>query len=96
MDELMIWKEQDMEEKLLNRLAREAGIGFLSDLHNLEYVERISGILNNISSGEYTLEEWEEAAEYVLGHKPQSFDTEEAAYLFLKQGLVAASRVGTG
>lgn len=85
-----------MKEKLLSRLARESGIVFLSDLHNAEYVERICDILKSLSPGEYTLGEWEEAAEYVLGHKPQRFETEEAAYLFLKQGLEAASRVRTG
>ncbi len=58
-----------MKENLLDRLARESGTAMLSDLHGYISRGKIYDAVCGISSEEYSLKEWEEAAGYILGEK---------------------------
>ena len=72
-----------VKDDLLDRLARENGTVMLSDLHGYISRERICDAVEKIPPEDYTLEEWEEAAGYILGKKPPHFRTAQAARRYL-------------
>lgn len=72
-----------MKDKLLDRLARENGTTMLSDLHGCISKIKIYDTVSRIPTQEYTREEWEEAAGYILGKKTPHFRTAQAARQYL-------------
>ncbi|EGB19112.1 hypothetical protein HMPREF9475_01817, partial [[Clostridium] symbiosum WAL-14673] len=50
-----------MNENLLNELVSEAGVSYLSDLHDPRSFRKIFHALDRLSPDNYSLEEWEEA-----------------------------------
>lgn len=72
-----------MKENLLDRLARESGTAMLSDLHGYISRGKIYDAVCGISSEEYSLKEWEEAAGYILGGKIPHFRSAQAARQYL-------------
>lgn len=79
-----------MNENLLDRLVKESGVSFLSDLRYGCNQNLICKALNRLSPDEYTLEEWEEAVGYILKQKRRKFDTASSACLFLRCELEKA------
>ena len=71
------------EGELLDRLARESGTAMLSDLHGYISRGKIYDAVCGISSEEYSLKEWEEAAGYILGGKTPYFQSARAARRYL-------------
>lgn len=72
-----------VKENLLDRLARESGTAMLSDLHGYISWGKIYDAVCGISSEEYSLKEWEEAAGYILGGKTPYFQSARAARRYL-------------
>ena len=55
-----------MNENLLNELVSEAGVSYLSDLHDPRSFRKIFHALDRLSPDNYSLEEWEEAVTCLL------------------------------
>ena len=76
-----------MRKTLLESLSKRAGLTFLSDLHYKPYWPDIYDALKEMEAEDYTLEEWEEAAEYILGQGVGPFDSAESVYRCILQCL---------
>jgi hypothetical protein len=76
-----------LRKTLLESLSKRAGLTFLSDLHYKPYWPDIYDTLKEMEAEDYTLEEWEEAAEYILGKGVGPFDSAESVYRCILQCL---------
>ena len=76
-----------MKETLLQNLVMEAGLCYISDLHDSSQTESVYAAVSRLSPDEYLLEEWEEAVGYILGQKEERFKTSKSAWRFLQQAL---------
>lgn len=75
-----------MKKDLLHKLADDAGIMYLSDLHNQIYFDTLYYVLGAVSPDDYSKEEWDEAVVYILG-QGYKFTSSNDAYRFLKKEL---------
>ena len=57
----------DRKRELLNELADSAGAVYLSDLHQIYYSHLIARKLKCIDANAYSLKEWTDTANYILG-----------------------------
>ena len=80
-----------MRENLLNELVSEAGVSYLSDLHDAHCFRKVYHALDRLPPDYYSIEEWEEAVSYILGLKRQHFATPASARQFLKAELEKAA-----
>ena len=69
---------------LLERLARETGCVYLSDLHKQDVQAKLLAALSKVAADSYPLDEWNEALVYVAGLR-EPYPGCEQAY----QALVA-------
>lgn len=76
-----------MKEYLLQYLAELARVYYISDLHNKSYTLKVYLALEKLSPDNYSLSEWEEAVEYILGQRGNTFDTPSSACQFLRHEL---------
>ena len=76
-----------MNENLLNELVSEAGVSYLSDLHDPRSFRKIFHALDRLSPDNYSLEEWEEAVTYILGLKRRPFRHLPPPGVFCRQSL---------
>lgn len=86
-----LWKKEvqwnTLRKALLESLSKKAGLTFLSDMHYKAYWPDICDALKKMEAEDYTLEEWEEAAEYILGKGAGPFDSAESVYRYILQCL---------
>lgn len=80
-----------MNENLLNELVSEAGVSYLSDLHDPRSFRKIFHALDRLSPDNYSLEEWEETVTYILGLKRRPFPSPASARRFLQAELEKAA-----
>lgn len=76
-----------MNKNLLNELVSEAGVSYLSDLHDPRSFRKIFHALDRLSPDNYSLEEWEEAVTYILGLKRRPFPSPASPGVFCRQSL---------
>lgn len=76
-----------MKTSLLQALAEEIGINYLSDLHSMQQVGNVYGVVCQLPAEKYSIEEWSEAAAYILGQKRKKFENAEAACQYLRDEL---------
>ena len=75
-----------MSRGLLENLADRMGILYLSDLRMTCCWDRLAQQLAAVSAGEYSLAEWRDAIQYLLGKNEGSFrDGDEARDYLVEQ-----------
>lgn len=78
-------KDRDDRAGLLERIAAESGCMYLSDLRGFIYRERFRIAVSHIPASDYSIEEWQDAACYMVGSKEEFKTAEEA-----KQRILAS------
>lgn len=76
-----------MEKSLLDQLLKIAGMNYLSDLHMRKNHILVHRAVLTIPTEDYSLEDWENAVEYILEEGRVSFMAKEDAKNFLCRGL---------
>lgn len=76
-----------MKTSLLQALAEEIGISYLSDLHSIQQVGNVYSAVCQLPAEKYSKEEWSEAAAYILRQQRKKFDHAEAACQYLRDEL---------
>ncbi|MEG0911257.1 MAG: hypothetical protein RSC58_03755 [Ruthenibacterium sp.] len=69
--------DNETKKNLLDVLKETVGCDYLSDLHSEIYAERTHLTLQRIAANRFTMQEWQETALYLTGHK-MSGDTAQA------------------
>lgn len=84
------------EKDLLERLAKQMGCCYISDLKNLDSAGKgkLAQELLHISADAYSLRQWNNALEYLVKQPIQ--DTAEAAYALLCSALSDAAEASGG
>lgn len=59
------------QKNLLDVLKEAIGCEYLSDLHAKAYARKIEEVLCSIATERFTVEEWQDAATYLIGPKIQ-------------------------
>jgi hypothetical protein len=70
--------DQDDIAGLLERIAAESGCMYLSDLRGFIYRERFRLAVTQIPASDYPVEEWQDAAYYMVGSDDKFKTAEEA------------------
>ncbi len=76
-----------MSRGLLENLADQMGILYLSDLRMTGCWKRLARCLALVSAEEYSLAEWRDAIQYLLGKKARSFRNGREARDYLIEQL---------
>lgn len=71
-------KRNLQKEGMLERLARENGCVYLSDLRSSIIMKRCMGNVKEIEIMEYSTETWRDAADYITGKRSENETAEEA------------------
>lgn len=72
-----------MKKGLLDEIGDRVKSYCLSDLHTIEYREKVSAAVEQFHASDYTLREWEEAVGYILGEPVQDLVSQEQAQQYL-------------
>ena len=80
---------QNMTEELLHQLIKLLGCRYISDLRCQYWQAAIHLILSEIAPGDYPLEAWRSAAEYIFGavDKEKITSAEDAYYFFFDESV---------
>ena len=94
--ENMYMNDRSRELPLLEYLSWKAGCEYLSDLHGISSVQkiRLAREIERLPACSISLQEWNDALEYLLGQPPQP--DAEAARDALMAGLKAQDEQGEG
>lgn len=82
-----------MKKGLLDEIGERVKAYCLSDLHTIEYREKVSAVMEQFHASDYALREWEEAAGYILGEPVQDLVSQEQARQYLLTRLGSSEPV---
>lgn len=82
-----------MKKGLLDEIGARVKAYCLSDLHTIEYREKVSAVMEQFHASDYALREWEEAAGYILGEPVQGLVSQEQARQYLLTRLGSSEPV---
>jgi len=71
-----------LAESLLDYLAKELNLAYVSDLHKNTYRESMKYMIENLDCRQFSLFDWNDRIAYLLG-KPMNFQDCSAAQAFL-------------
>lgn len=71
------------EQGLLDYLAEKSGCAYLSELREGTKKEKIRKVLMSLHADRYSMEDWQDAAEY-LTDAEQKFEDKQSAKAYLK------------
>lgn len=76
-----------MNRGLLEKLADQMGVPYLSDLRMSCYWKKLADYLSSVHAEEYSPAEWKDAIQYLLGRTEESLRDENDARDFLIKRL---------
>lgn len=79
-------EEHGVKLGLLDYLSFKAGCMYLSDLHNQENLLFVQHAIRGIAPALFSLEEWNDAVQYITGENVSFPSREEAVQYLMNQG----------
>lgn len=77
-----------MKKGLLDEIAERINSYCLSNLHTMEYRGDVYAAVRRLDASDYSVDEWERAAGYILSEPVREFEDQETVrqYLLMKLG----------